>query len=110
MTMRSSQWSSTIFSGELGGAVTDEKDARGHARILPENKKARDLWSREPVLGPLTSTKGHSNRHCLENLCFSMPYDALTSAKEHPRRVCFATHRVPKLTFKSLTSAMERPT
>ena len=56
-----------IFGAQLGGAVTDEVDARGHARILPENKEARDLWSREPILGSLTSTRGHSNRLCLRS-------------------------------------------
>jgi serine/threonine protein kinase/tetratricopeptide (TPR) repeat protein len=29
---------------------------------LYKKKEARDLWSREPVLGPLTSTRRHSNR------------------------------------------------
>ena len=32
-----------IFGAELGGAVADEENARGHARIVHENKKARDL-------------------------------------------------------------------
>src|SRR5205085_2472309 len=46
--------------------VGDRRHQRGD-RALPagqaaENEKARELWSRGPILDPLTATRGHPNR------------------------------------------------
>src|SRR4029077_125476 len=101
-----------IFGAQLGGAVADEGDARGHARILLQKKEARDLWSREPVLGPLTSTRRHSNR-LLPRISLR-PFRGVPARSQLQRSVRvetrFVIHRITKRPDTPLTSAMEHPT
>src|SRR4029077_12893792 len=51
-----------IFGAQLGGAVADEVDARGHARILLQKKEARDLLACEAVLWSVASHRRESHR------------------------------------------------